>query len=230
MGEVTGRRSFDGGVFEEWAQRMAGKSGSEDAQAMERGSLALQERRLSVKNLRTGAVIWRSAPDLGIVRYNVIPGGMIVAQNDADELLLLSGEDGHVVFRSTGTRFVFDNAANIGNAVYAVRAIGNGSNEVMVIDPAGGRLIFQGRLPQEAKPCRVVGAGSSEQLLVSVERSDGGWLQVVNNRGENTSPWRLPRSEDLRGASRVRYYPVFADGLILMIGDNQVLAYEHDPQ
>lgn len=229
-GAVTGRRSYDGGVFNEWAQRMAGKSGSEDVHAMERGSILLQDRRLSVKNLRTGVVIWRSAPELAIVRYNVMPGGMMVAQNDAEELLLLSGEDGHIVFRSAGTRFVFDNAGYIGNAVYAYRATGNGSNEVMVIDPAGGRLIFQGRLPQEARPVMVVGAGASEQLLVSVERSDGGWLQVVNNRGENTSPWRLPRSEDLRGASRVRYYPVFADGLILMIGDNQVLAYEHDPQ
>ncbi len=230
MGAVTGRRSFDGGVFEEWAQRMAGKSGSEDAQAMERGSLALQERRLSVKNLRTGAVIWRSAPELGIVRYNVMPGGAIVALSDADELLLLSGEDGHTVFRSAGKRFVFDSAANLGNQVYAVRAIGNGSNEVMVIDPAGGRLIFEGRLPQEARPVMVIGAGASEQLLVSVERSDGGWLQVANGREENSTPWRLPRGEDLRGASRVRYYPVFADGLILMLGDNQVLAYEHDPR
>jgi outer membrane protein assembly factor BamB len=229
-GAVTGRRSFGGGVFEEWAQRMAGKSGSEDVHAMERGSILLQDRRLSVKNLRTGAVIWRSAPELGIVRYNVMPGGMIVAQNDADELLLLSGEDGQSVFRSTGTRFIFENAVNIGNTVYASRATGNGTNEVMVIDPVGGRIVFQGPLPQETKPCRVVGAGASEQLLVSVERSDGGWLQVVNNRETNTSPWRLPRSEDIRRAPRGRYYPVFADGLILMIGDNQVLAYEHDPQ
>jgi hypothetical protein len=192
--------------------------------------MLLQDRRLSVKNLRTGAVIWRSAPELGIVRYNVMPGGMIVAQNDADELLLLRGEDGQSVFRSTGTRFIFENAVNIGNAVYASRATGNGTNEVMVIDSAGGRIVFQGPLPQKTKPCRVVGAGASEQLLVRVERSDGGWLQVVNNRETNTSPWRLPRSEDIRSAPRGRYYPVFADGLILMIGDNQVLAYEHDPR
>ena len=229
-GAVTGRRSYDGGVFSEWAQRMAGKIGSEDVHAMERGSILLQDRRLSVKNLRTGAVIWRSAPELGIVRYTVMSGGLIAALSDADELLLLSGEDGHTVFRSTGTRFIFDTAVNIGSAVYAYRATGNGSNEVMVIDPAGGRIVFQGRLPQDTSPLTVGGAGASEQLLASVERSDGGWLQVVNNRGEDTSPWRLPRSEDLRSTPRVRYYPVFADGLILMIGDNQVLAYEHDPR
>jgi hypothetical protein len=34
----------------------------------------------------------------------------------------------------------------------------------------------------------------------------------------------------MRGAPRGRYEAFFADGLILMAGEDQVLAYEHDPR
>jgi hypothetical protein len=158
-----------------------------------------------------------------------MPGGTVAAQSDTDEFLLLSGEDGHTIFRSEGVRFVFDDASSIGNAVLAVRAAGNGTNEVMAIDPAVGGIVFHGRLPQETIPLACFGAGMPGHFLASMDSHDGHWIQVVNGRGENTNKWRLPRSEDIRGAQRCRDYPSFADGLILMIGQDQVLAYEHDP-
>jgi hypothetical protein len=229
MGAVTARRSFDQGVFEDWAQRTSDRRSGEDPFALDRGNLVLENRRLTVKNLRTGATIWSSAPDIAIVKYNVMPGGMVVAQSGADELLLLSGEDGHTLFRSEGVRFVFDNASSIGNAVVAVRGTRNGADEAMVIDTARSRIVFQGRLPQETIPLRSFGTTMPDQFLASVDGNDGLGIQVVNGRGENTSPWRLPRSEDIRGAPPRRYYPLFADGLILMIAQDHVLAYEHDP-
>jgi hypothetical protein len=228
-GAVTGRRSFEQGVFEDWAKRMSGRSGSEDPFALDRGNPVLENRRLTVKNLRTGATIWRSAPDIAILKYSIMPGGTVVALCDGEELLLLSGEDGHILFRSEGVRFVFDHASVIGDAILAVRETADGAREGMVIDPVKSRIIFQGRLPPGTTPLRAFGTGMPDHVLASVESGDSRWLQVVNGRGEEARDWRLPRSEDIRRAQRGRYYPLFVDGLILMVGDSLVLAYEHDP-
>ena len=221
-GAIAARRSFDPGAFGAWTQRMYGRAGSEDPFAMDRGNVVLEDRRLTVKNVRTGAVIWSSAPDIAVVRYSIMSGGMVVAQSDTDELLLLNGSDGRIECRSGEVRFAFDEASFVGNAVVLSRRTADGAGEVIVLDPAAGRSLFHGRLPEHASPLMSLGPTMPDQLLVRMDVAGKQWVQVVNTLGKETNKkWRLPGG---------RYHPVFADGLIVLLGDDELLAYEHDPE
>jgi hypothetical protein len=77
-----------------------------------------------------------------------------------------------------------------------------------------------------------------DQLLVNTSTNSNvnktyfsqSWIQIINAQGENTNGWRLPRTEDLRDAKgSYNYASYFAGGLILLVGQGEVLAYEHDP-
>ena len=221
-GAVTARRSFDAGAFGAWAQRMYGRDGSEDATAMDRGHPVLENGRLTVKNLRTGATAWRSAPDIAIARHRIMPGGMLLAQTDTEESLLLNGSDGRIKCRSGEVRFAFDEASFLGNAVVLSRRTADGASEVIVLDPVAGRSLFHGRLPEHASPLMSLGPTMPDQLLVRMDVAGKQWVQVVNTLGKETNKkWRLPAGS---------YHPVFTDGLIVLLGDGELLAYEHDPE
>jgi hypothetical protein len=206
----------------------------------EQGPPVFENRRLIVKNLRTGATVWTSPPDLVIGKHQGMPNGMVLVQTEAEELLLLNGKDGKFLRRTDKIRFAFDRAVQGEgtDAVIAIRQIGPGTNEVLVLDPAVNRIAFQGRLPPSMSPLSSLGPTMPDQLLVNTSTNSNvnktyfyqSWIQVINAQGENTSDWRLPRVEDLRDAKgSYKYDPYFAGGLILLVGQGEVLAYEHDP-
>jgi hypothetical protein len=206
----------------------------------EQGPPVFENQRLIVKNLRTGATIWTSPPDLAIVKHQAMPNGMVLVQTEAEELLLLNGKDGKILRQSEKVRFAFDRASQVEgiDAVIAIRQIGPGTNEVLVLDPAVSRIAFQARLPPSASPLLSLSPAMPDQLLVNTSTNSNvnntdfnqSWIQTVDPQGENTNGWRLPRVEDLRDAKgSYKYSPYFAGGLILLVGHGEVLAYEHDP-
>ena len=218
-GAATGRRTF-GGVYGAWARCMSGRRGREDPHALDVGSPTLKKQRLVLENARTGASIWRSPADITIVKQTVLDGGTILAQTDADELLLIDGMDGRITCRSGDIRLVFKEARFVGNAVIASRGIAEATREVIVLDPTVGKPLFHGRLPEHARPLMSLGPAMPDQLLVQMG-NDSDWISVINTQGKITNKkWRIPTSGG---------YPIFADNLILMFGGDLVRAYEHDP-
>jgi outer membrane protein assembly factor BamB len=233
-GAVAAQRSVDSseGIGSGWRQDIEFDT--------EQGPPVFENQRLIVKNLRTGATVWTLPPDLVIGKHQVMPNGMVLVQTEAEELLLLNGKDGKILRRTDKIRFAFDRAVQGEgtDAVIAIRQIGPGTNEVLVLDPAVNRIAFQGRLPPSASPLSSLGPTMPDQLLVNTSTNSNvnktyfyqSWIQVINAQGENTSGWRLPRTEDLRDAKgSYKYDPYFAGGLILLVGQGEVLAYEHDP-
>jgi len=233
-GAIASQRSMDANAFNALGWR-------QDVEFdREQWPPVFENQRLIVKNLRTGATVWTSPPDIAIVKHQVMPNGMVLAQTEAEELLLLNGKDGKILRRTEKIRFAFDRAiqAEGSDAVIATRQIGPGTNDLLVLDPAVNRIAFQTRMPPQMTPLLSLGPTMPDQLLVSASTNSNAnnkyfyrsWLQVINPRGENTSGWRLPRAEDLRDAkSSFWYTPYFAGGLILLVGQGEVLAYEHEP-
>ena len=241
-GDLASRRSYGPGAAVPWGARRPGRAwnkGGDDA-ATERSAPVIENKRLTVKNLRTGAAIWISPADIDLVKHQIMAGGTVLAQTAEDELLLLDDEDGRILFRSRGVKFPFDYASNVGEAVIAFHGEGGGTNEVLVLDPAGTTIAFHGRLSQQMQPLMTLGPAMTNQLLVNTYVNNKvkdryvfqRWLHVVDARGENSSGWRLPRSEDIGDTARVfQYNPLFAGDLILVFDQSSgdVLAYEHDP-
>jgi outer membrane protein assembly factor BamB len=241
-GEVGARHSIDNS----WDTRMRNQRGvvdDEDLVAPERGDPVLENQRLTVKNLRTGATVWTSPPDLAIDKHQVMLGGAVLAQTADEELLLLDGKNGNILRRSEKVRFAFDRAVQGEgtDAVIATRQIAPGTNEVLVLDPAVNRIAFQGRLPPSTSPLLSLGPTMPDQLLVRMDmnpvtKKRGGfmqtWYQVVNAQGENTTGWRLPgKAESPDDETPYQYGLYIAGGRIVLFDPNSgdVLAYEHDP-
>jgi hypothetical protein len=79
------------------------------------------------------------------------------------------------------------------------------------------------------------------QLLVNVYYSDRvknrdvprSCIQVIDGKGNNPNGWRLPRNEEIRDKAATEYateyLSYFTPNAILMVGQGEVLAYEHDP-
>jgi tetratricopeptide (TPR) repeat protein/outer membrane protein assembly factor BamB len=235
-GAIASRRSVDASVIKAigWRPEL-------EFDAMEQGAPTLENQRLTVKNLQTGATLWTSPPDLAIVKHQVMPNGAVLVQTEAEELLLFGGKDGKILSRSGNVRFAFSSVrpSEGSDAVIAFLQVGPGTNDVLVLDPAVKGIAFQCRMPPWTNPVLSLGPTMPNQLLVSItSQSTVGnrpvqqsWVQVINERGENPNGWRLPLVEDLRDASAQYYYtPYFVGGLILMVGgQGEVLAYEHDP-
>jgi hypothetical protein len=205
-------------------------------------SLEIENGRLTATDIRTGATAWTSPPDLAIAKYQDLPGDNVLAQTTAEEMILLDRGDGSLKWRSQDDRFAFDSAAPAaaGDFIFAYHGMGNGTNEVLVIDPAGRSRPSRFRLSQQAQALAPLGPTLPDLLLVSTLANIANqgrnfqqrWIQVVDSRGENTHGWRLPRSEDLRdAATSYQFSPIFAEGLILMFNQysGELLAYEHDP-
>lgn len=219
-GAIAGRRTF-GGAYGGWARGMSGRRGKEDPNALDLGIPTLKKQRLVLENARTGTTIWRSPPDIAIATHTVLQGGTILAQTDADELLVIDGMDGRITCRSGDIRFVFKKAWFAGNAVIAYREIAEATSQAIVLDPTVGKALFHGRLPKHARPLMSLGPAMPDQLLVTMQVDNSPSIRVVNTQGQETNEkWRLPTGG---------CYPVFADDLILMCGRELVLAYEHDP-
>jgi outer membrane protein assembly factor BamB len=199
------------------------------------------DQRLSGRNLRTGATVWTTPPDMAIAKQQSLPGGAILAQTTDEELLLLDGDTGAVRCRSKDIRFPFRFGNEVDNTVVAygpyTGQFQNGTNEVLVIDSAANAITFRGKLsargPREMYPLRSLGAAMPDRLLVQVSAKNGtvnqSWIQVIDGQGELVNDWRLPPGGELGTADR-RFQPVFAGGLLLMVdaGTGSVLAYEHD--
>jgi len=242
-GEVGARRSTD---FNPWYARMRNQRSvvdDEDLMAPERGDPVFENQRLTVKNLRTGATVWTSPPDLAIVKHQVMPGGAVLAQTADEEMLLLDGENGKILRRSEKVRFAFDSAAPsmTGDAVFAFRRMQGGTNEVLVLDPAVSGSAFRGIIPQRVSPLMSLGPTLPDQLLVKmnmnpVTKKRGGfmqtWYQVVNAQGVNTTGWRLPgKAESPDDETPYQYGLYIAGGRIVLVDPDSgdALAYEHDP-
>jgi outer membrane protein assembly factor BamB len=234
--------------------RLPGRSGPWKVEGRMRGDYVvpkLDDQRLSGKDLRTGATVWTSPPDIAIEKQQSLPGGAILALTTNEEVVLLDGDTGAVLFRSKDIRFQFDLASAVDNAVVATYRQGtrkwvpsflDGTNEVLVIDTAANAITFRGKLPSRSPrkmyPLRSLGAAMPDRLLVSVnqelsvknETVNQSWIQVVNGQGEMVNEWRLPPSRELGTVNR-RFEPVFAGELLLMVDteNGSVLAYEHDP-
>jgi outer membrane protein assembly factor BamB len=242
-GEVGARHSVN---FNSWDTRMRNQRGvvdDEDLVAPERGDPVLENQRLTVKNLRTGAVAWTSPPDLAIVKLQIMPSGMVLAQTTDEELLLLDGKTGNILRRSEKVRFAFDDASPSmnGDAVFALRRMEGGTNEVVVLDPTVSGIAFRGNVPPRVSPLISLGPTLPDQLLVKMDmnpvtKKRGGfmqtWYQVVNAQGENTTGWRLPgKAESPDDETPYRYGLYIAGGRIVLFDPNSgdALAYEHDP-
>jgi hypothetical protein len=242
-GEVGARHSID---FNSWYTRMRNQRGvvdDEDLVAPERGDPVLENQRLTVKNLRTGAVAWTSPPDLAIVKLQIMPSGMVLAQTTDEELLLLDGKTGNILRRSEKVRFAFDDASPSmnGDAVFALRRMEGGTNEVVVLDPTVSGIAFRGNVPPRVSPLISLGPTLPDQLLVKMDmnpvtKKRGGfmqtWYQVVNAQGENTNGWRLPgKAESPDEETPYQYGLYIAGGRIVLFDPNSgdALAYEHDP-
>jgi hypothetical protein len=167
---------------------------------------------------------------------------MVLAQTEEEELVLLNGETGRVLQRSQGEPFTFDYATAIGDAVIAFRQMGDGTNEVLVLDPAVTGIAFRCRLSAETmQPRMTLGPALPGQLLVNVYYSDRvknrdvprSCIQVIDGKGNNPNGWRLPRNEEIRDKAATEYateyLSYFTPNAILMVGQGEVLAYEHDP-
>jgi outer membrane protein assembly factor BamB len=242
-GEVGARHSFD---FNSWYTRMRNQRGvvdDEDLVAPERGDPVLDNQRLTVKNLRTGATVWTSPPDLAIVKHQITASGAVLAQTADEELLLLDGKTGKILCRTEKVRFAFDSAtpSMTGDAVFAFRRMQDGTNEVLVLDPAVSGIAFRGIIPQRVSPLMSLGSTLPDQLLVRMDmnpvtKKRGGfmqtWYQVVNAQGENTNGWRLPgKAESPDEETPYQYGLYIAGGRIVLFDPNSgdALAYEHDP-
>ncbi|MFZ4394748.1 MAG: PQQ-binding-like beta-propeller repeat protein [Kiritimatiellia bacterium] len=209
----------------------------------EREIPVIADQRLSVRDRRTGLVLWTTPADLAIIRNQPMPSGAVLAQTADEEVLLLDGANGRIMCRAQGVRFAFDYARQSegSDAVILSRRTGGGSNEVLVLDPSTNRIAFQGWHSQQINPLSSLGPTAPDQLLVSAYGYSAEnnmlatrtGLQVINRQGEPINGWRLPRSEDLGEAARSgSLNTLFAEGLILMIDQSsgEALAYEHDPQ
>jgi outer membrane protein assembly factor BamB/tetratricopeptide (TPR) repeat protein len=186
---------------------------------------------LSVRDRRTGTVLWTTPPDLAISKLQGMPNGTVLAETTNHTALLFDGGNGRILCRSHGDPFSFDyGVQGMGNdAVIASRRMDGGTNEeVLVLDPHAGSISPRWRLNAQARPLSAFGPGRPDQLLVHVQ----GKL-AVHAQGGNAR-WRLPRNEDIGGdaPASANYTPLFADGLILMVNSTSgdVLAYEHDPE
>ncbi len=209
--------------------------------ALDVGSPVLEKQQLTAKNLRRGGTAWTSPPELAIVKYQIL-NEMVLAQTEEEELVLLNGETGRVLQRSQGEPFTFDYATAIGDAVIAFRQMGDGTNEVLVLDPAVTGIAFRCRLSAETmQPRMTLGPALPGQLLVNVYYSDRvknrdvprSCIQVIDGKGNNPNGWRLPRNEEIRDKAATEYateyLSYFTPNAILMVGQGEVLAYEHDP-
>lgn len=229
-GETKPPRIFDPGEYTAWTRRMSSREGRDDPFAGDRGVPVLNDRRLTVKNLRTGATLWSSPPELAVSSHLVLPGGFVAVYGDANEWVVLDGEDGHVVCRAAGGPARLNRAERIGDAIIVAGEALPGTNTVVVFDRVGKRIAFQGQLPQ-SMPVKGFVASLPNHLLATVPTNNRPSLAVVNEKGQCVGPWQLPRPEDVRKESSPNYTAVIVDGLILMSDYQQgsVLAYEHDP-
>lgn len=234
-GAITSRQTAAKGA-NLWSRR---KGGGYYAYNIDRSYPIIENERIIVKNIRTGAVAWTSPPDLAIASQHPLNNGWILARTTND-LVLLNGQDGKVLRRWEGRQFEFSYAGDLDDAVVAYKQLGGGTNEVMVLDPACSNVMFRGILSQQTAPILSLGPTLPGQLLVRVSGNftEGKntvyrqFLQVVDEKGENPKGWRLPRKGDIPDESgQWQYQHYFAEGLILMINQNtgDVLAYEHDP-
>ncbi|MEI6149331.1 MAG: PQQ-binding-like beta-propeller repeat protein, partial [bacterium] len=205
--------------------------------ALDVGSPVLEKQQLTAKNLRRGGTAWTSPPELAIIKYQVL-NEMVLAQTEKEELVLLSGETGRVLQRSQGEPFAFNYATVIGDAAIAFRQMEGGTNEVLVLDPAITGIAFRGRLSPTMQPLMTLGPALPDHLLVNVNSNERvkdsyvyrSWIQVIDGKGNNPNGWRLPRNEEIRDkAATAQYAPYFTPNAILMVGQGEVLAYEHDP-
>jgi outer membrane protein assembly factor BamB len=208
--------------------------------ALDVGSPVLEKQQLTAKNLRRGGTAWTSPPELAIVKYQIL-NEMVLAQTEEEELVLLNGETGRVLQRSQGEPFTFDYATAIGDAVIAFRQMGDGTNEVLVLDPAVTGIAFRCRLSAETmQPRMTLGPALPGQLLVNVYYSERvknrevfrSCIQVIDGKGNNPNGWRLPRNEEIRDTGSgyaTEYVSYFTPNVILVVGQGEVLAYEHDP-
>jgi tetratricopeptide (TPR) repeat protein len=229
-GEVKPPRIFDPVEYAAWTRRLSARENREDPFAGERGVPVLNDRRLTVKNLRTGVTLWSSPPEIAVSSYAVLPGGFVAAYRDANEWALLDGEDGQMLGRATGSPALLGRATRIGDALVATDEAQLGTNDVVVLDTVGKRIVFQGRTPRSMSIAGPV-ASMLNHLLVTVTTNKRSSLTVVNEQGQVAVPWSLPRPEDIRTEPSPNYTTRIVDGLILMTDDKQgtVLAYEHDP-
>jgi hypothetical protein len=186
--------------------------------------------RLSVRDRRSGVVLWTTPPDMFIAKSRGMPNGTVLAETTNQVLFLFDGGNGRILGRSHGDPFSFDYAVpSMGNdAIIASRMMENGANEVMVLNPDADSGGSRWRIDRGARPLSALGPALQDQLLLHVQ----GRL-VVHSQNGNTNGWCLPRNEDIGGdaVASAYYNPLFADGLILMVNpaSGDVLAYEHDP-
>lgn len=234
-GAVASRRTVEKGANFWWRRKGAGNGVN-----TEWSYPVLENQRLIVKNLRTGAVAWTSPPDLAIAKHQPLNNGSVLAKISTNDLVLLSGRDGKLLRRWEGLQFDYSYAGEAGDAAIAYKPLGGGTNEVIVLDPAASNAVFRGLLTPQTTPVLSLGPARPGQLLVRTQRSftekNVGvyqfFLQVIDERGENPDGWRLPGKGDVPDASgSFQYQHFFAGGLILMFNQNtgEVLAYEHDP-
>ncbi|MFZ4394747.1 MAG: PQQ-binding-like beta-propeller repeat protein [Kiritimatiellia bacterium] len=239
-GAVVSRRTVDQGA-NPWGGRRAGKN----ATATEWSYPTLENERITVKNIRTGAVVWTSPTNLAIAKHQLLNNGSIFARTATNDLVLLNGRDGKLMRRWEGIQFDYlyageAYAGEAGDAVIAYKPLAGGTNEVLVLDPAASNVVFRGILSPQTTPVLSLGPNLPGQLLVKVsrnftEKNNNFYrqcLQVVDEQGENPTGWRLPRKEDIRDESGSFQYQHFRmEGLILILDPKtgEVLAYEHDP-
>jgi outer membrane protein assembly factor BamB/tetratricopeptide (TPR) repeat protein len=196
----------------------------------EREIPVIADGRLSVRDRRSGVVLWTTPPDMIITKSQGMPNGTVLAETTNKIVFLFDGGNGRILGRSHGDPFSFDYAVpSMGtDAIIASRRMENGTNEVMVLNPDASSSGSRWRLDGQARPQSALGPALPDQLLSSVP----GRL-IVHSQNGNTNGWRLPRNEDIGGdAVALAYYnPLFADDLILMCNpaSGDVLAYEHDP-
>jgi outer membrane protein assembly factor BamB/tetratricopeptide (TPR) repeat protein len=209
----------------------------------EREVPVIADGRLSVRDRRTGVVLWTTPPDMVIAKSQTLLSGSVLVQTADEESVLFDGANGRIMCRSQGVRFACDYArqGEVGDAVIMSRRAEGGTNDIMVLDPAVNRIAFQGRLPQQMQPAMFLGPAAPNQLLVSengyITGSDdqiiqSASIQVVNERGENINGWRLPRRADLGDGPRsLSRNIILAEGVIVIVDQTSgdVLAYEHDP-
>ncbi|MEI6150016.1 MAG: hypothetical protein WCS01_13025, partial [bacterium] len=171
-GAILSRRSFAAArEYGIWSPRVASLRSLADPLIIDFLDPVLENKRLSKRNSRTGAVLWTSPPDLAIVKFQAIyDNDTVLAETESDELVVFRGADGKILCRSLEKRFsytqsgwasalcsiAFPDAApsmwtfgaiGAGNAVAAFRSQKSGTNELMVLDPAIGTVTFHGLLP-----------------------------------------------------------------------------------
>ena len=230
-GRTLGRMAAQGGIW-----------GLAFPHAPELEAPAIIDKRLTVRDRRTGASIWTTPPDMAIVKEMPLPSGLVLAETAEKELLLFGSGNGRILCRSQGVRFSYDYAMQgMGSdAVIASHGVGNGTNEVLVLDPVTGRIAFQGLLSSFTSPLISFAPALPDQLLVNgplPAAKDAPyfyrrWTFVINAQGENSNGWHLPATEEIGDPARsFNYSTVFAEGLILLFdqASGEVLAYEHDP-